>query len=304
IQCELLGRRQEEVRRELGYSVRTLKSRLKKAKDLLHKRMAARGLTLSSILLSLMLSPGNEATAVPPELAANTLRGLLLFVRGQEVVAGTSTAANPVAAELAGLAIRRMFLTQIRTRMIGVVLALVLAGGGLGAWQVLAHRAAPANPSTVAAPANETPVPREGASAVREKAAQPEVGPKVAEPIALARGKVLDAAGKPVPFATVTALVRRPFRPGEHGLRDEVVARGQADEQGAFRLRVPAYLPTWFPERQVVLVAKAPGRAPLTTLVRLAEQEATEVDLRLTAAERVVRGRLLAPDGTAACGVQ
>src|SRR5262249_41668583 len=65
-----------------------------------------------------------------------------------------------------------------------------------------------------------------------------------------------------------------------------------------------AHFPTWFPERQVVLVAKAPEHAPHTTLVRLAEQGATQVDLRLTTAERVVRGRLLDPDGAAAPGVR
>jgi hypothetical protein len=54
----------------------------------------------------------------------------------------------------------------------------------------------------------------------------------------------------------------------------------------------------------MVLVAKAPGHAPLTTIVRLTEQGATEVDLRLTAAERVVRGRLLDPDGAAVSGVR
>src|SRR5262249_25887324 len=136
------------------------------------------------------------------------------------------------------------------------------------------------------------------------KIAQPEVPAQTDGPTTLVRGKVLDADGKPVPSATITALVRRPFRPGEHALRDEVVARGQADEQANFRLRVPAQFPTWFPERQVVLVAKAQGHAPLTTLVRLMEQGATEVELRLTAAERVVRGRLLDPDGAAVSGVR
>src|SRR5262245_49378530 len=125
IQCELLNRRQEEVARELGYSLPTLKRRLQGAKALLHKRLAARGLTLTSILLSLMLSPPSEASAVPPELAANTLRNLLLFVRGQEVVAAAPAATNPAAAKLAGLVIRGMFLAQMRTRMIGIALALV-----------------------------------------------------------------------------------------------------------------------------------------------------------------------------------
>src|SRR5262249_28735069 len=136
--------------------------------------------------------------------------------------------------------------------------------------------------------------------------AVPKAAPAIddpSHPVLPVAGRVLDADGKPLPFAAVTALVRRPFQPGEHGLRDEVLARGQTDEQGNFRLRVPADFPTWFPERQVVLVAKAPRHPPFTTVVRLAEQEATEVDLRLTAKECVVRGRLLDPDGVAASGV-
>src|SRR5262249_28548946 len=125
--------------------------------------------TLTAILLSLMLSPRSEATAVPPELAANTLRGLLLFERGQEVVAATPAVANPAAIHLAGQAIKQMLVAQIRTRVIGVVLALTLPVGGLGIWQVLAHRADPANPSSFAPPANETPAPREAAARAKCK---------------------------------------------------------------------------------------------------------------------------------------
>jgi RNA polymerase sigma factor (sigma-70 family) len=304
IQCELTRRCQDEVARELGCSVRTIQLRLERGKALLRKRMAARGLTLTSILLSLMLSPGKETAAVPPTLAADTLRGLLLFVRGQQVVAATSTAANPVAAKLAGLAIRGMFLAQIRTRMIGFVLALVLAGGGLGAWQVFTHRAAPTNQSAASPPANEAPALPDAVPLGGRKAAQPEAPAQTDGATALIRGKVLDASGDAVPFAAVAALVRRPFRPGEQALRDEVVAQGKADEQGEFHLRVPAHFPTWFPERRVILVAKTSGNAPLTTIVRLSEQEATEVELRLTAKEQIIRGRVLAPDGAAAAGVR
>src|SRR5262245_3503337 len=116
IQCELINRRQDEVARELGCSVRTIQLRLERAKALLRKRLAARGLTLTGILLSLMLSPGSKAATVPPELAANTLRGLILFARGQEVVAATPAAANPFAAKLAGLVIRGMMIAKIRSR--------------------------------------------------------------------------------------------------------------------------------------------------------------------------------------------
>src|SRR5262249_53371357 len=192
-------------------------------------------------------------------------------------------------------AIKGMLIAKIRNRALGIVLALLLAGGGLGAWRGFAPRTDSANSSPVPTLGDEGPAVGGGdGEGVQAKAPAP-----IAGPTALVRGKVLDAAGHAVPFAMVTALVRRPFQPGEHGLRDEVVARGQADEQGEFRLRVPADFPTWFPERQVVLVAKAPGPAPLTTLVRLADPGATHGDLQLTTAGRVAPGRWLAPDAAA-----
>jgi hypothetical protein len=299
IQCELMAQRQDEVARELGCTVRAIKHRLDYGKKLLQKRLAARGATVTGILLSLMLSSASEAAAVPPTLVADTLRGVLLFARGQQSVPAISAASH-----LAGLAIKEMFVAQVRNRVIAVVLALMLAGGGLGSWQVLTRGRNPANTSAATPPANDAPAPGDAAPVAGGKAAEPEALAQADGPTALVHGKVLDAAGHTVPFATVTALVRRPFRPGEHGLRDEDVARGQADQRGAFRLRVPAHFPTWFPERQVVLVAKAPGHAPLTTLVRLTEQGATQVDLRMTATKRIIRGRLLDPDGTAAPGVR
>src|SRR5262249_22118146 len=79
---------------------------------------------------------------------------------------------------------------------------------------------------------------------------------------AVLRGQVLDAEGRPVAHAEVTALARRPFRPGDYGLREDVLRAGRADKRGRFRLTVPADFPTLYPDRQVVLVASAPGHPP------------------------------------------
>src|SRR5262249_29157204 len=209
----LMGRHRDEVRRELGCSLSVLKHRLEYGKELLQKRLTARGVTMTGLMLSLMLSPGSEAATVSPVLAANNLRAGLLFLSGQE-----AAAASPEAIHLAGQAIKQMVVAQLRTRVIGVVLALTLAVGGLGAWQLFAHRADPASFSSV--PTNEAPATRDTAPTARGKVTNREVPVQVAEPTVLIRGKVVDAAGRAVPFATVTALVRRPFQPGEHGLRD------------------------------------------------------------------------------------
>lgn len=147
IQCELMGRNQREVARELGCSVRTIKNRVREGRALLRKRMTARGVTLTSIMLSLMLSPGSEAAVVSPILVANTLQAVMRFLSGRETVA-----ASPAATHLAGQAIKAMFVARVRGRVIGVLLALGLAGGGLGAWQVLAPRLDPASPAATPPP--------------------------------------------------------------------------------------------------------------------------------------------------------
>src|SRR5262249_14600445 len=113
IQCELMGRHQDEVRRELDCSLRALKHRLEYGKALLQKRLTARGLTMTGLMLSLMLMPTSKAAAVSPVLAANTLRAVLLFASGQQAVA-----ASPEAIHLAGQAIKQMFIAHIRRRAI------------------------------------------------------------------------------------------------------------------------------------------------------------------------------------------
>src|SRR5262249_44725900 len=116
IQCQLMGRHQDEVARELGCSERTLRLRLEQGKRLLCQRLTARGVTMTGLMLSLMLSPGSEAATVSPVLAANTLRAVQLFVSGQQAVA-----ASPAAIQLAGQAIKETFIAHIRKRAISVV---------------------------------------------------------------------------------------------------------------------------------------------------------------------------------------
>jgi RNA polymerase sigma factor (sigma-70 family) len=292
VQVYLEGKSQDEAARALGVSLDAVRKRLERGRGLLEARMTRRGLSLSIALTAILVSEKAATAVVPAALAAGTLWAVRLYETGQAAVGATSTAHA-----LAVAALHRMIVEYVRP-LVRVAVVLLLVGGTAGLTVALVGRPA-AEPLAQETPSSSKPTP--------PRPTGPKAAPALDDPLPPmlpVAGRVLDAAGRAVPFAAVTALVRRPFRPGEHGLRDEVVARGHADEKGAFRLRVPADFPTWFPERQVVLVAKASGHAPFTTLVRLAEQGATEVDLRLTAAPRVVRGRLLAPDGAAAPGVR
>src|SRR5262249_2544602 len=142
----------DEMARELGCSLRALKHRLEYGKKLLQKRLTARGVTMTGLMLSLMLSPSSEAASVPPALAAATLRAVVLFLSGQQ-----AAAASQAATHLAGQVIRATLTAKIRSRAIGITLALALVGGGLGVWQVVTPRADPTNLGVMSPPMDEAP---------------------------------------------------------------------------------------------------------------------------------------------------
>jgi RNA polymerase sigma factor (sigma-70 family) len=274
--CYFQGLTQDQAAQKLGWSLNTCKRRLEEARQLLGERLGRRGVGLSLALLPMLLS---EATVsqVPPALVAATVEA------ARRVATGLSV--------LGAMGLTHGVLPSGRAKLWSALIALVLVvSGAAGLAMVLIGQ--PNEPNAPPALAVDHPAPTP--VGVVDDPLRPQL------PVA---GRVLDANGRPMPFAAVWALVRRPFRPGEQGLRDEIVAQGRADEHGEFRLDVPANFPTWFPERRVTLVARSTGQAPLTTVVRLAEHGTTRVDLRLTGVARTVRGRLLRPDGIPAPGV-
>src|SRR5262245_65354363 len=58
--CYLESATQDEAARQLGWSVRTLKRRLQRGRDILHRRLLRRGLTLSAALSAGLLTPRSE----------------------------------------------------------------------------------------------------------------------------------------------------------------------------------------------------------------------------------------------------
>jgi protocatechuate 3,4-dioxygenase beta subunit len=119
---------------------------------------------------------------------------------------------------------------------------------------------------------------------------------------AVLRGRVRDATGQPVPHARLAVLAQRPYRPGEHGLRQDLLVRGEADADGRFRLAVPADFPTWYAERHVVVAASAPGHGPATLAVPL---RAGQPNLALNlSSDRPLRGRVTDVDGRPVGGVR
>jgi RNA polymerase sigma factor (sigma-70 family) len=148
ILCDLEGLSQEQAARRLELSPGAVKGRLERGRLLLRGRLAKRGLTVATSLMT-MLPVERAAQAVPPDLVQSTLQAAM-----------TSRGASPAAWVLAGGAIRAMFFARCRTICVAVLaLSAMIWGAG---WLVLAASTAMKEEPTpaVAIQAAEQPVKR------------------------------------------------------------------------------------------------------------------------------------------------
>jgi RNA polymerase sigma factor (sigma-70 family) len=129
--CCLQGLSSEEAAQRLGCAKGTVFSRLSRARDLLRRRLARRGVEVSAGALAAVLAESAVLRAAPPlALREMTIRTSLLLAAG---TTGQALSA-PLAALVEGV-VRSMFLTKVKYLAI-VTLALGLAGSGVG---FLAH---------------------------------------------------------------------------------------------------------------------------------------------------------------------
>jgi RNA polymerase sigma factor (sigma-70 family) len=126
--CYLEGRTQEEAARQNGWSLSTLKRRLRRAMELLHARLSRRGLNLS-VVLAAALPP----CETPESLVQATVQAGQLLLAGQ--IAGHSGRA----VALAQAALKTMFLTRLKVVACVTLTAVLLALSiGLGTYRALA----------------------------------------------------------------------------------------------------------------------------------------------------------------------
>jgi RNA polymerase sigma factor (sigma-70 family) len=134
--CYLEGRGQAEAGRQLGCSVDALKGRLRRAREMLQRRLRRRGVELSVAGLAAALAANAASAAPTAALLASTARAAVLFAAGAQAAGAVS--AQALALAVGGL--KTMCVTKIK--LFGIVLASVgvLAGGGValrgpgGAW--------------------------------------------------------------------------------------------------------------------------------------------------------------------------
>jgi RNA polymerase sigma factor (sigma-70 family) len=219
--CVLEGKGGSEAADELGCKEGTVKSRVNRARRLLQRQLARRGIKLSALLAALSVAASAGRAALPATLARATVRSGLLVAAGEPAAA----VIPPHVATLAAGVTRAMSLTKAK-----IATALLLAVGLIAASAgALAHQAL----------ATKEPPPG---------SQQPEVGTQKAGPAAAKRaaadekadgievsGRVVDPDGKPFAGAKVF------FARSVLAFRDTPPPPPTAtsDAQGRFRLRVP-----------------------------------------------------------------
>ncbi len=166
--CYLQGLSSEEAARRLGCAKGTIFSRLSRARDLLRRRLARRGVSVSAGALAAVLTEKAVVRAAPVALCETTIRMSLALVTGQ-------TLSVPLAALVEGV-LRSMFLNKVKFVVI-VLLALGLVGSGAG---FVAHQTAagPPTPKRAATPnlrAGVADQPKEKTSPSKRKADRPKI---------------------------------------------------------------------------------------------------------------------------------
>jgi len=133
----LEGLSYEQMARQFGCPVRTVQSRLARARERLRSRLARRGVGPAGILLAAALVPNAVSAAVSTAWKQSTVKAAVHYVAG-----GTSAAMVPAAvAALAQGALRAMILNRLKSAAMVAILVGVVAGGA----GVLA-RPSPPNP--------------------------------------------------------------------------------------------------------------------------------------------------------------
>ncbi len=272
--CCLEGWTYAEASMELGCSIAAVHRRVVRAQAHLRRRLAERGPEVAGLLVAVFAGTlPASASAAPPAILADIVDSGLAVIRSGQLPAGRLGA-------LAAATISAGGSSRFVYALAAVACATLLAGGGY-AWR--------------------TPAPAGNPVAVTVKPSNPvaAIPPDHRTPMS---GVVRGPNGDAVAGANVVVLARRPFAPGERGLRDDVIATATTDRTGRFDFRVPDDFDTWFAGRLVTVQASGPDFAPVTQPIRL-RAGAEPVELRLGAASPL-RGKLLDAAGLPGAGIR
>jgi RNA polymerase sigma factor (sigma-70 family) len=127
--CDLEGKTRTEAARQLGYPEGTVATRLRRARALLARRLARRGLALTGGALAMVLSQKAAAAAVPAVVLSATIKVVTLVAAGQSAVTGLVSAR--VVALTEGV-MKAMFLSKLKAMTSVLLVLAVFAVGASG----------------------------------------------------------------------------------------------------------------------------------------------------------------------------
>jgi RNA polymerase sigma factor (sigma-70 family) len=119
--CYLEGRSQAEAARLLATTAEAVNSRLKRARDLLRRRLSRHGLAVGAAALTAALTARAAGAALPPALARRAAEAACRFAAGS-----ASCGASPLAADLAKGALDAMAPAKIKLVLSSLVAAAAL----------------------------------------------------------------------------------------------------------------------------------------------------------------------------------
>ena len=108
--CDLEGKTRKEAARQLGCPEGTVASRLARARAMLAKRLARRGVGLSGGALAAVLSQNAASAGVPASVVSSTIKAASLLAAGSD---GTGVISAKVAALTEGV-LKAMLMTKLK----------------------------------------------------------------------------------------------------------------------------------------------------------------------------------------------
>jgi RNA polymerase sigma factor (sigma-70 family) len=135
ILCDLEGKSRKEAARQLGLPEGTVGSRLARARVILAKRLAQRGLAMAGGSLAALLSQQSASASAPTSMVFSTIHVVTAVAAGQAVTTGLVSA--KVAALTEGV-MKMMFLSKLRTAAVVLFLGLVTIGTAGFSYKTLA----------------------------------------------------------------------------------------------------------------------------------------------------------------------
>jgi|HubBroStandDraft_2_1064218.scaffolds.fasta_scaffold110313_1 RNA polymerase sigma factor (sigma-70 family) len=123
--CDLESRTRKEVARQLGVPEGTVAGRLARARLMLAKRLAQRGVVLSSTALAMLLMQGVATASVPRTVMSSTINAATLCAAGQAATAGVLSV--KVAAITEGV-LKAMLMSKLKTATAALLVVVALCG--------------------------------------------------------------------------------------------------------------------------------------------------------------------------------